>query len=499
MTAPVIAVIAALVFLLILSIAARMFRKVGPNQALIVYGWGGTRVVTGGGALVLPFFQSSRDLSLELMSFDVAPQQDLYTRQGVAVNVEAVAQLKVRSDATSIRTGAEQFLTKGQDEREEMIKLVMSGHLRGIVGQLAVEEIVKEPEMVSEKMRTTCAEDLTKMGLEVISFTIKEVRDQSHYIENMGRPDVARIHRDAEVATAETARDIQIKQAIAAREAAVAKAQADQERVLAETTSQAQQAQAVRDLELRKATYQIDVQKTKAQADAAYGIQEQVQKQQIVAEQVHVERVQREEQIKVQEAEILRREKELVATVQKQAEADRARIETLAEAERRRRTIEATGQADAIRAQGQAEAEVIRLRGTAEAEIIRAKGEAEAEAMRLKAEAFEKYGQAAILDKIITGLPSMVEKMAGPLSNVDRITVVSTDGTSAGVNRVTADIARMVAQAPELIETLTGQNIGTMLEKLGSLKAGSDDHAAMPTNGDAHRDRSTSTTGGEVP
>src|SRR5215831_14160888 len=159
------AIVAALVFLLILSLAVRTFRKVGPNQALIVFGWGGTRVVTGGGAMILPLVQSARELSLELMSFDVAPQQDLYTRQGVAVNVEAVAQIKVRSDATSIRTAAEQFLTKSTDDRQEMIRLVMSGHLRGIVGQLTVEELVKQPEMVGEKMRLTCAEDLSKMGL----------------------------------------------------------------------------------------------------------------------------------------------------------------------------------------------------------------------------------------------------------------------------------------------------------------------------------------------
>jgi flotillin len=467
----VIAVIAALVFVLILSTAVRTFRKVGPNQALIVFGFGGTRVVTGGGALILPLVQSAKELSLELMSFDVAPQQDLYTRQGVAVNVEAVAQLKVRSEATSVRTAAEQLLTKSADARQEMIQLVMSGHLRGIVGQLTVEEIVKEPEMVGEKMRTTCAEDLTKMGLEVISFTIKEVRDKNQYIENMGRPDVARIRRDAEVAAAEATRDIQIRQANAAREAAVAKAQADQERVLAEAASQARQAEAVRDLELKRAAYNADTQRAKAQADASYGIQEQVQKQQIVAEQVKVERIQREEQIKVQEAEIIRRERELTATVQKQAEADRSRIATLADAERQRRTIEAAGQAEAIRAQGQAEADVIRLRGTAEAEIIQAKGEAEAEAMRLKAEAFEKYGQAAILDKMLSGIPGIVEKMAAPLANVDRITIVSTDGGSAGANKVTGDITRMIAQAPELIETLTGQSIGGMLHQLGALKA----------------------------
>ncbi len=462
----VIAVVAALAFILIISSAARTFRKVGPNQALVVFGWGGNRVVTGGGALVIPYFQSARELSLELMSFDVAPQQDLYTHQGVAVNVEAVAQIKVRSDATSIRTAAEQFLTKSNDDREEMIRLVMSGHLRGIVGQLTVEQIVKEPEMVGEKMRMTCADDLSKMGLEVVSFTIREVRDKNQYIENMGRPDVARIRRDAEVATAEATRDIQIKQASASREAAIAKAGADQERVLAETASQGRQAEAVRDLELKKASYLADTQKAKAQADAAYQIQEQVQKQQVIAAQVGVDRIQREEQIKVQDAEILRRERELIATVQKPAEAEGAKIGTLADAERNRRTIEATGLADAVRVQGQAESEIIRLRGTAEADVIRLKGEAEAEAMRLKADAFEKYGQAAILDKMISAIPGVVEKIAGPLASVDKITVISTDGTTSGVNKITGDIAKIVAQAPELIETLTGQKIGDLLAQL---------------------------------
>ena len=173
--------------------------------------------------------------SLELMSFDVAPQQDLYTKQGVAVTVEAVAQIKVKSDNESINTAAEQFLTKTDQEREGLIRLVMEGHLRGIIGQLTVEEIVKQPEMVSDRMRSTCADDMNKMGLEVISFTIKEVRDKNEYITNMGRPDVARIKRDADVAAAEADRDTAIKRALAQRESAVARAQADQERVLAET------------------------------------------------------------------------------------------------------------------------------------------------------------------------------------------------------------------------------------------------------------------------
>jgi len=176
---------------------ARLYRKAGPHAALIVYGLGGTRVVQGHGTLVLPMVQICRDLSLELMSFDVAPQQDLYTKQGVAVTVEAVAQIKVKSDRESVLTAAEQFLTKSDQEREALIRLVMEGHLRGIIGQLTVEEIVKQPEMVSDRMRGTCAEDMNKMGLEVISFTIKEVRDKNEYITNMGKPDVARIKRDA--------------------------------------------------------------------------------------------------------------------------------------------------------------------------------------------------------------------------------------------------------------------------------------------------------------
>src|SRR5256886_1354047 len=312
-----------LAVMLLMSMLARLYRKAGPREALVVYGFRGTRVVKGHGTLVFPMVQICRELSLELMSFDVAPQQDLYTKQGVAVTVEAVAQIKVKSDKESVLTASEQFLTKPPQEREGLIRLVMEGHLRGIIGQLTVEEIVKQPEMVADRMRATCADDMNKMGLEVISFTIKEVRDKNEYITNMGRPDVARIKRDADVAAAEADRDTAIKRAEAQRAAAVAKAQADQERVLAETLSQAKQAEATRDLEIKKAQYVEIVKKQQAQADKAYEIQTNVMQQQVTAEAVKVQQVEREQQIKVQEAEILRRAKELIATVVKKAEIDR--------------------------------------------------------------------------------------------------------------------------------------------------------------------------------
>src|SRR3954471_20654995 len=206
----VIAGLMVLTILFLMTMMARLYRKAGPHEALVVYGFRGTRIVKGGGTVIFPLVESYRGLSLELMSFDVAPQQDLYTKQGVAVTVEAVAQIKVKSDPISVQTAAEQFLTKSPDQREGLIRLVMEGHLRGIIGQLTVEEIVKQPEMVADRMRSTCADDISKMGLEVISFTIKEVRDKNEYIVNMGRPDIARIKRDADVAAAEAERDTAI-------------------------------------------------------------------------------------------------------------------------------------------------------------------------------------------------------------------------------------------------------------------------------------------------
>src|SRR5580704_10801976 len=456
----IVAGVAVLAVVFIMVMSAKLYRKAGPNEALIVYGFrGAPRVIKGGGTVVLPMVELCRGLSLELMSFDVAPTQDLYTRQGVAVTVEAVAQIKVKSDPESILTAAEQFLTKSPDERQDLIRLVMEGHLRGIIGQLTVEEIVKQPEMVGDRMRSTCADDMNKMGLEVISFTIKEVRDKNDYISNMGRPDVARIKRDADVAAAEAERDTAIKRAEATRAAAVAKAQADQERVLAETLSQAKQAEATRDLEIKKANYNETIKKQQASADKAYEIQANVMQQQVIAEQVKIQQVQKEHEVAVQDAEIQRRERELIATVLKGAEIERRRIETLAEAEKSKLGMEADGHASAIRAQGEAEAE-----------IIFKKGEAEAKAMNVKAEAYQEYNQAAVVDKLITGLPEIVRALASPLEKVDKITIVSTgNGDAAGMNKVTGDLTKIAAQVPALFEAFSGMQMSDLLGKIRTI------------------------------
>ena len=477
-------IVAIIVVFVLLRIGGSLLRKVGPNQALIVYGSGGTKIITGGAQLVIPLYQRAQEFPLELMSFDVAPTQDLYTSQGVAVNVEAVTQIKVRSDQESIRTAAEQFLSKPQEDRENLIRLVMEGHLRGIVGQLTVEDLVKDPENVGGKMLKTVTPDMEKMGLEVISFTIKDVRDKNDYIANMGRPQIVENRKRADIAAAIASRDTQIQQANASREAAVAKSSADQERVKAETESLALQAASQRNLSLKKAEFDGEVKRQQAAADKAYDIQANVSQQQVVAEAIKVTEIEKIAQIKVQQAEIQRRELELQATVQKSAEAERRRVETVAEAERQRLTLEAQGQADASkargigeaeanRARGLADADVVRAKGLAEAEVIRAKGEAEADAMKVKAAAFHEYNQAAVLDKLLTNMPEIVRAIAEPLSKVDKVTIVSTgngsDGGGIGAGRLTGDIVNMVAQVPALFELLSGTRIGDLMNNIPAL------------------------------
>ncbi len=474
MVTPVVVVVVGLAVvcvLMLLMALARMFRKAGPNQAIIVYGFRQPRVIKSGGAVIFPVVETYRELTLELMSFDVAPQQDLYTRQGVAVTVEAVAQIKVRSDNESILTAAEQFLSKSPEQREGLIRLVMEGHLRGIIGQLTVEQIVKEPEMVAERMRSTCVDDMSKMGLEVVSFTIREVRDKNEYITNMGRPEVARIRRDAEIAAAEAERDTAIRRANALREAAIAKAGADQDRVIAETLSLGKQAEAQRDLAIQKAQYTEQSRRQEAQADKAYELQTNVMQQQVVAEQVKVLQIEKEQQIKVQDAEILRHEKELISTVLKQSEIEARRIQNIAAAEKARITIEAEGRAAAARAQGEAQAAVTRLQGSAEADIIFSKGEAEAKAMNVKAEAYQEWTQAAVVDKLISNMAEVVRAMAEPLANVDKITIVSTGGDEhTGVNKLTGDMTKIAAQVPALFEALSGMKMSELMSNVKAMK-----------------------------
>ncbi len=478
---------------LLISVLGSLYRKVGPNRALIVYGRGGTKIVVGGGTLVIPLFQKSEEFNLELMSFDVAPNFALYTNQGLPLTVEAITQLKVENDAEKIKRAANQFLSKSEADRELMVRQVMEGHLRGIVGQLTVEQLVKDPELVSARMRETVASDLDKLGLEVVSFTLKDVKDDSSFIQNMSRPEIARNRQMAEIAEAEAARNVAIRTAETQRESAQARAKADQDRVLAEALSHAAQAEAQRDLEVKQADYQATIAGQKAQADQAYDIQSRITEQRQVEETTKVTIIQKQQEVKIQQAEAERRVAELLATVQKPAEAEAGRMRIMAEAQRQRDIIEAEGRAkavvlrleseaeghargvrlladadaSAILARGQAEATALRARGMAEAESLRAKGEAEADALHRRVAALNSQNQAAILDTALGNLPQIAHSLMEAYGRIGNVTYVAS-GQGEGVTaRISQELVGMVPMLGAVVESATGLKLRDLLGSQG--------------------------------
>ncbi len=471
-------VIAALIvigLLSLLSVTAHLYQKVGPNRALIVYGRGGTKVLVGGGTLVLPLFQSAQEFNLELMSFDVAPQFDLYTNQGIPVKIEAVTQLKVENENEKIIRAANQFLSKKQDEREGMIRQVMEGHLRGIVGQLTVEQLVKDPEMVSARMRDTVASDLDKLGLEVVSFTLKDVVDDSGYIANMSRPEIAQRKKAAEIAEAEAERDVAKARAFTARESAEAQAEADQARVLAQTRSQAAQAEAQRDLDLRRAEFQKSTAAAQAQAEMSGKIAQAAAQKELVEQQTAVELLQAQRQKEVQAAEAERKAAELVAEVQRPAEAraTAARVQAEGEAHATRARAQAEAEASRVRGEAQATADAAKIRetGNAEAETLRAKGLAEAEALQHQVAAQNQAQEVSLAARMIDMMPSLAQALSDAYSKVGSITYVANGDEQGVTGRIGQDIAGMIPVLGGMIQSVTGRSLAEMFKSDASVQS----------------------------
>lgn len=458
-----------LFLIFILSIAASRYRKVGPNQVLVVFGKvhgerdavsgekvvKGFRIVKGGGTVVWPIIETSSILSLELMTLDITTPA-VYTTLGVPVLVEGVAQIKVKGDSTSIATAAEQFLDKSQQQITDIALQTLEGHLRAIIGTMNVEDIVTNRDEFAQRVQEVSAADMANMGLQIVSFVIKDIRDTQGYLEAWGRPRIALIKRDATIAEAEAQRDATIKSAQANQMAQTAKFEAD-----------AMVAEADRDYKSKVADYNAAVQQRQAESDLAYSLQKFKTEQLVRQEEVQVQVVEKQKQIEVQEQEILRREKELSATVQKPAEAEQAKVRQLAEAEQYRLQTTAAGQAEATRSVGIAEADASKAKGLAEAEVTQAKGLAEALAMAKKAEAWQQYNEAAILQIVAEALPSLASAVAEPLGKTEKIVVIGggTDG-SAGASRVTQDVTNIIAQLPPVIQSLTGVDLQELISRL---------------------------------
>jgi len=460
------------VFFLLLAVILKRYQKVGPNEALIISGgWTGKfpKVIKGGGGFVWPFIQKAEVLSLEVITIDVRTPE-VYTEMGVPIIVDGIAQIKVHATDEAIRTAAEQFLGRGRNEIMNVAKQTLEGHLRAILGTMVVEDIYKNRELFAVKVQETSSTDFAKMGLEIISFTLRDIKDNEGYLDALGKPRLAQVKRDAVVAQAEADRDAVIR-------SSQAKKAGETERFKQETMI----AEANRDYNVSVAEYQVTVNDKKAEADLAYDLSRYRKSQEVKKEEVQVDVVEKEMQITVQEKEILRKEKELDATVHKPADARRYAVQVQADAEKYKIEAEARGRAEANKAQGFAEADVIeatgnaeasatKARGLAKADVIKAQGLSEAEAMAKKAESWKQYNEAAITQMFIEVLPELAKNIAEPLSKTDKIVVVNSGGDgSAGASKVTQDVTNIIAQLPPVVEALSGVNLGDMLKRIPAL------------------------------
>ncbi|MYD54691.1 MAG: flotillin family protein [Chloroflexi bacterium] len=438
-----------------------VIQTVGPNEALVRSGGGDQpKVVVGGRTLVIPIFHRSQRLPLSVMTLHVKTE-NVYTGEGVAVSVDGVAQVKVARSEEAIRTAAQQFLGKTELEVQDVPLQTLEGHQRAILGTLTVEEIYRDREKFASQVRTVASPDLAGMGLEIVSFTIRDIKDPGGYLDALGVRRTAEVRRDATIGQAEAERDAGIRSAEAKREQEAATFEAE-----------TRIAESERGYNVQKAAYDQEVNARQAEAELADELQRAKTQQEIRREEVEIEVVERAKQIELQQQEIQRRERELEATVRKPAEAERYRLETIAEGNRNAVVAEAAADADATRLQGEAQAEVIRLTGQAEAEAIEAKGAAEAAAMKLKAEAWKQYGEAAVIQQVLETLPAVAEAVAQPLARTDRIVMFGGgDGGGTGASKLTRDITRTVAQVPEVIESLTGIDIVGSIKNIPGLES----------------------------
>jgi len=472
-------VVGIVVFVIIamLAVFITKYRTVGPDEALIVTGSylgsgnvhtdeSGNRIkiIRGGGAFIFPVFQQAKPLSLLSSKLEVTTPE-VYTEQGVPVMADGTAIIKIGGSISEIATAAEQFLGKSKDDRENEAKEVLEGHLRSILGSMTVEEIYKNRDKFSQEVQRVASQDLAKMGLIIVSFTIKDVRDKNGYLDSLGKPRIAQVKRDADIATAEAEKETRIKRAEASKDAQ-----------RSEIERATEIAESEKDNQLKVAEYRRESDIAKARADQAYELETARSKQDVIEQEMQIRIIERQKQIELEEKEILRREKQYDSEVKKKADADRYAIEQNAEASKSREMaeadaekyrIEAKAKADAekVRLDGQAKADSQRAQGESEADVIRLKGLAEAEAKRKIAEAFEMYGQAAVLDMIVNMLPEYAKQIASPLSNIDKITVVDTgSGEGGGANKVTSYATNLMSTLQETLKASSGIDVKEMLE-----------------------------------
>lgn len=445
--------------ILLLALVSR-YRTASPAEALIVSGTAlgdknvyidpntgnKMKIVSGGGTFVWPIIQSVHKLSLLSSKLDVRTPE-VYTEEGVPIAVDGTVIIKIGSTSEDIATAAEQYLGKTTEQLENEAREVLEGHLRSILGRMTVEEIYKNRDKFNQNVQDEASGDLAKMGLVILSFTVKEVTDKNGYLDALGQGRIAEVKRDADIKTANADKETRIERALA-----------EQQSQEAELQRQTEIAEAEKEKSLRISEYGKEQNIAKAEAESAYELKKAELKKKVIIEEGNAQIIEREKQIELQEKETIKKEREFDATVRKKADAERYSVEQRAEADKNKAIAES-----------EARAKEIELNGTAQAESIRLIGKAEADSKTAWAEALKQYGDEAIATLLIEAYPAIVRAAAEPLGNIDKITVVDS-GDGNGASAITKTALNTLTASQEAFKDATGLDINNLISSFAGTK-----------------------------
>ncbi len=454
--------------ILVVLLITTMWKRVPQDKAVVVTGLK-KRVISGGGGFVIPLLERSDKISLENMKIEIRTE-GARTEQGVDIRADGVAVIKVKSDKESILNAIEQFYTGKEQQTIDIIKDtakdVLEGKLREIISKMTVEEIYKDREKFASQVQEVAAVGLANMGLELKAFTIRDISDKNGYLEALGKPRIAEVKKNAAIAEADALRETKVKVSEAERLGEEAK-------IIAETHV----AEANKEKELKIQAYREEQETIKARADLAYEIEKNKVAKEVTETAMMVELTKKEKETEIQEKEALRREKELLATVNKQADADMYKISKQADAHKYSELKEAEAFSMTIKVKAEAEAEAIRIKGEAEAAAILAKGSAEAQTMEKKAEAYKQYNDAAVTQMIIERLPEIASAISEPLAKTEKIVIIDNgsggEGSQKGAAKISGYVTDIVSQLPETIEAITGFNFMDAIKSKYTKETGS--------------------------
>ncbi len=460
------AIVIAVVALVVLVLLG--YVKAPPDMAYIISGLRKKpRYAIGKATVRIPFFERLDKLNLRLIPIDVKTSNAVPTADYININVDATVNVKISNEADKLQLAAENFLNKPTEYIANVAREVLEGNVREIVGKMKLEEMVSDRQKFANLVKENAEPDLAAMGLDIISFNVQNFVDGNEVIENLGIDNIVKIKKAAAIARAESERDIKVAQAAADKESNDAKVAAETEIAKKQT-----------ELAIKKSELQMDADTKKAMADAAYDIQKEEQRKSIEISTANADIARQEREIELKQKEVAVKEQSLEAQVKKQAEADKYAAQQKADAqlyqrqkEAEAKQFEAQREAEARKAQAEAdrfareqEAEGIRAVGEAEAAAIAAKGLAEAEAMEKKAEAYAKYNKAAVAEMMIKVLPEIAEKVAQPLGQIDKITIIGGgEGGSNGVDQVAGNVPVVMAKVFESMKEATGIDLANII------------------------------------